>query len=287
VKAAGKKLRIGVTDPEGPLARHLRDVFAQSGIPVSRFVPLAAEKDAGTLHAIEEETEITVAPARETVGDLDLLVLAGSSVDAEARRIAAENDVPIWDAAETPAAAFGCEAILESAAPESAAFVLFLPAAEEGTAGIQELFRQTGDALNFRDTEAAVFGGRLAFNVLRDARSDELGRRVAARLAARFPACPASVLAARVALFHGYAGGAVLRFADGVAAKRAAGRLRTSAALSPRKEPGASPAAAIDAGGVIIDPPEVHGDTLTLWFAFDGLALAAESVLHRARALLP
>ena len=282
MKASAPKLRIGLTDPEGPLARHLRDVFASSGLPVSRFVPLAAEKEAGALHAFEEETEITVAPSRETIGDLDLLVLAGSPVDAEARRIAAENDVPLWDAAETPAAAFGCDAILEAAAPQSAVFTLLVPAAEEGTDGIQELFRQAGDALNFRDTEGPVFGGRLAFNVLRDARSAALARRIEARLAARRPSSPAAVVPARIALFHGYAGSAVLRFGDASAAARAAERLRNTPGITARTEAGASPAAAIESPGVIIDPPDVRRDTLTVWFAFDGLALAAEDVVRQA-----
>ena len=284
---APKKLRIGMTDPEGPLARHLRDVFATSGLPVSRFVPLGAEKDAGTIKALDEEPEIVVAPARETIGDLDLLVLGGSPVDAESRRLAAENQVPVWDLAENPAAAMGCGAILEAAAPESAVFTLLVPAAEEGTEGIQELFRQTGDAMNFRDTESAVFGNRLAFNLLRDAKTEALDRRVEAHLAMRFPSSAAKVVAARAALFHGYAGTAVLRFADAAAAQRAAARLEGAPGIVAGGAAGASsPAAAVENAGVAIDPPDVAGDTMTVWFAYDGLAMAAESVVNRARALL-
>ncbi|HKB71632.1 MAG TPA: hypothetical protein VKH46_12370 [Thermoanaerobaculia bacterium] len=282
-----KKLRIGMTDPEGPLARHLRDVFARSDVPVSRFVPLGTEKDAGKIKALEEEPVIFVAPARETIGDLDLLVLGGSPADEESRRLARENEVPVWDLAESPAAAMGCDAILEAAAPESAVFTLLVPAAEEGTEGIQELFRQTSDALNFRDTESAVFGNRLAFNLLRDAKTEALDRRVEAHLAKRFPSSPAIVLVARAALFHGYAGSAVLRFADDAAAQRAAARLRGTPGVFSGKAPGAaSPAAAVENAAVGIDPPVVSRDTLTVWFAFDGLALAAEAVLSRARALL-
>jgi hypothetical protein len=283
MKPPERKLRVGLTDPEGPLARHLRDVFADSGLPVSRFVPLGTEPEAGALKPGEEEPEIVVAPARETVGDLDLLVLAGSPVDGEARRIAKENDVPVWDAAERPAASFGCAAILEPAAPESAVFTLILPAAEEGTAGIQELFRQTGDALNFHDTEAPTFGSRLAFNLFRDSRTDALAARIEARLAARYPSSPATVVAARAALFHGYAGTAVLRFADGDSAARAATRLRGAPGISSEKDRGASPAAAVESNGVLIDPPDVREDTLSVWFSFDGLALAAEDVLTLAR----
>ena len=283
MKDAGRKLRIGLTDPEGPLARHLRDVFAGSGLPVSRFVPLGTQEEAGALKPGEEEPEIVVPPARETVGDLDLLVLAGSPVDDEARRLAMENGVAVWDAADTPPAAFGCAAILESAAPESAVFTLLVPAAEEGTRGIQELFRQSGDALNFRDTEAPVFGSRLAFNLFRDARTDALGARIEAHLRKRYPSSPAAVVAVRAALFHGYAGTAVLRFDDGDAAERAATRLRGTPGITSERERGASPAAAVENGGVRIDSPEVRGDTVGVWFAFDGLALAAENAVALAR----
>jgi hypothetical protein len=284
MKSGAKKLRIGLTDPEGPLARHLRDVFSGSDVAVSRFVPLGPEETAGSLRALDEEAEIFVAPSRETVGDLDLLVLGGSPVDEESRRLAGEHDVPVWDLADSPAAALGCGAILEGAAPESAVFTLLVPAAEEGTPGIQELFRQTGDAMNFRDTESAVFGNRLAFNLLRDAKTDALDRRVEAHLARRFPSSPAMVVAARAALFHGYAGSAVLRFADAAAAQRAAARLAGSPGIVAGKAAGASsPAAAVEGSGVDIDPPSVVGDTMTVWFAFDGLALAAEEILNRAR----
>jgi len=285
MKPAGRKLRVGLTDPEGPLARHLRDVFADTGLLVSRFVPLGTEPEAGTLKPGDDEPEIVVAPARETIGDLDLLVLAGSPVDAEARRIAKENDVPVWDAGENPPAALGCAAILEGSAPESAVFTLLLPAAEEGTPGIQELFRQTTDALSFRDTEAPVFGSRLAFNLFRDSRTDALAARIEAHLAARCPSSPATVVAARAALFHGYAGTAVLRFVDPDAASRAATRLRSAPEISPGPERGASPALAVENGTVRIDSPTVRGDTVSVWFAFDGLALAAESVLALARRL--
>jgi hypothetical protein len=286
VKAAERKLRVGLTDPEGPLARHLRDVFAESGLPVSRFVPIGAEDEAGSLKPGEEEPEIVVPPARETVGDLDLLVLAGSAVDDEARRIAHENDVPVWDAADAPAAAFGCAAILESAAPESAVFTLLVPAAEEGTRGIQELFRQSGDALNFRDTEAPIFGSRLAFNLFRDSRTDALALRIEARLQRLYPSSGASVVAARVALFHGYAGTAVLRFRDPGAAEHGATRLKAAPGISSERQRGASPAGAVENSGVLIDEPAVKGDTVSVWFAFDGLALAAEDVLNRARTIL-
>ncbi len=283
MKPAGRKLRVGLTDPEGPLARHLRDVFSDSGLLVSRFVPIGTEPEAGTLKPGQEEPEIVVPPARETIGDLDLLVLAGSPVDDEARRIAKENDVAVWDAGENPVAAFGCAAILEPAAPASAVFTLLLPAAEEGNAGIQELFRQSSDALNFRDTDAAVFGGRLAFNLFRDSRTDALAARIETHLARRCPASPAGVVAARAALFHGYAGTAVLRFADPGAAERAVASLRGAPGIFSGKELGASPASAVENSGVRIDAPSRRGDTVTVWFAFDGLALAAGNVLALAR----
>jgi hypothetical protein len=276
-----------MTDPDGPLARHLRDLVHESDIPVSRFVPIGGEEDAGRLSEVDGEPEYRVAPSRETIGDLDLLVLGGSSVDAEALRFARENDVAVFDASAAPPAALGCAALIAACAPAAAAFTLLLPAAEAGTKGIEELFQQTGDALNFRDTAADVFGGRLAFNLFRDKRTQEADRQVAGYLAERFPACRTSVIAARAALFHGYAGSARMLFADAAAAKAGATALAKSAGVtvSPRLG-GASPAAAVAGATVLVDPPLVEDAALTVWFAFDGLTLAARAALDPVRALL-
>lgn len=280
-----RKLRIGMTDPDGPLARHLRDLAHESGLPVSRFVPIGSEKDAGRLSEVDGETEYVVAPARETIGDLDLLVLAGSSVDAEALRLARDNDVAVYDASAVPPAALGCAALLAAAKPPLATFTILLPAAEAGTEGIQELFEQTGDALNFRETRAPVFGGRLAFNLLRDSRTAQADARVEAFLAERFPETRIRIVEARGALFHGYAGSAFFRFDDAAGAEHAAAALRRHPELVAGDEAGgASPASAIEDEGVRIDPPTVSGDTVTVWFAFDGLSLAAREALARIRA---
>jgi hypothetical protein len=276
-----------MTDPDGPLARHLRDLVHESDIPVSRFVPIGVEEEAGRLSEVDGEPEYRVAPSRETIGDLDLLVLGGSPVDAEALRFARENDVAVFDASAAPPAAFGCSALIAACAPAAAAFTLLLPAAEAGTKGIEELFQQTGDALNFRDTAADVFGGRLAFNLFRDARTQETDRQVAGYLAKRFPDCRTSVIAARAALFHGYAGSARMRFADAAAAKAGARALGHGAGIAASPRPGGtSPAAAVAAKSVLIDPPIVEDDGLIVWFAFDGLTLAALAALDPVRALL-
>jgi hypothetical protein len=285
--ARPRAVRIGMTDPDGPLARHLRDLVHESDIPVSRFVPIGGEEDAGRLSEVDGEPEYRVAPSRETIGDLDLLVLGGSDVDAEALKLARENDVAVFDASAAPPAALGCAFLIAACAPASAAFTLLLPAAEAGTRGIQELFQQTSDALNFRDTAADVFGGRLAFNVFRDARTEAADRNIAAYLAERFPACRSSVIAARAALFHGYSGSAELRFGDPAGAKAGAAALRRDGGIAVSARPGgASPAAAVAEAGVRIDPPIVEGDRLTVWFAFDGLTLAARAALDPVRALL-
>jgi hypothetical protein len=276
-----------MTDPDGPLARHLRDLVHESDIPVSRFVPIGAEEEAGRLSEVDGEPEYRVAPSRETIGDLDLLVLGGSPADAEALTFARENDVAVFDASAAPPAAFGCAALIAACAPAAADFTLLLPAAEAGTKGIEELFQQTGDALNFRDTAADVFGGRLAFNLFRDARTRDADQQVAGYLAERFPSCRTSVIEARAALFHGYAGSARMRFSNAAAAKAGATALGKNDGIAVSARPGgASPAAAVAKASVLIDPPIVEDDGLTVWFAFDGLTLAARAALDPVRALL-
>jgi hypothetical protein len=180
-----------MTDPDGPLARHLRDLVHESDIPVSRFVPIGGEEDAGRLSEVDGEPEYRVAPSRETIGDLDLLVLGGSAVDAESLRLARENDVPVFDACAAPPAALGCAALIAACAPASAAFTLLLPAAD-GPRGSRSSSSRPA-MRSIRDT-AACSGGRLAFNLFRDARTVAADRPLPPHLAERFPGCRTSVI---------------------------------------------------------------------------------------------
>ena len=63
--------------------------------------------------------------------------------------------------------------------------------------------------------------------------------------------------------------------------------MRRSAEISVGKAPGsASPAESVEHSTLTADPPFVEGHALTVWFAFDGLALAAGAALAAARARL-
>ena len=286
---AARALRIGLTDPKGPLARQIRDAFHGSPVPVSRFVPLAAATEDGNLSEIDGEAEFLRSPSRESIGDLDLLILGGSPVDPECRVFASEGKIPTFDVAEFPPAAEGCAAVISALAPPpaSAAFTILLPASEAGTPGIEELFEQAGASLNFRPAESSVFGARLAFNVFRDTGAEALAAAARASLERRFPACRISVLCARVAVFHGYAASARLRFASEAEARAALRQLQSSTEISVGGAPGgASTAAAVEEERILVDPPLVEDDAATLWIAFDGLALAARAALRAATRLL-
>ena len=228
--AGPRRLRVGLTDPEGLFARQVREVFHQSHISVSRFVPLGTSGQDGKLSEIDGEAEFLRTPSRETIADLDLLILAGSSADAECRRLAGENGIPTYDSEQTPLAAQGCAAVLSALdpLPSSASFTVLLPASEAGRRGIEELFAQAGDSLNFRPTEAPVFGARLAFNLFRDSVTESLEAAACSSLEERFPPTAISVLCARVGVFHGYAASASLRFSSEAEAKSAIRQLEVS-----------------------------------------------------------
>lgn len=285
-----RKNRIGLTAPESPLAREIRSAFHRARFPVSRFVPLGIAEDEGRLSEIDGEAAFLEVPRRESIADLDFLILAGSASDAPAASLARENDVPCYDATEIPPAAEGCRELLAalSPAPAGAALTLLLPAAEESDPGIHELFAQASDALNLRSTTAKVFSGRLAFNLLRDPRTQTIERAIQSELArSAGEACAITVVCARAAVFHGYAGAAALRFASPGDARKAREALGRSPALSVGKRPGhASPAQASESERILLDPPAASGDTLAVWFAFDGLSLAARRALAAARARL-
>jgi hypothetical protein len=281
-----RRFRIGVTAPDTPLAREIRSVFRREGYPVSRFVPLGDPGEEGKLSELDGEAAVVETPRRETVGDLDLLILAGSAADGSARGLARENDVPIHDASAVPPAAEGCRVLLDSlpAAPLEASFTLLLPAAEEADRGIHELFAQTGDAINMKPPAADVFRERLAFNLFRDSRTARIEKAVRSELEKGAPGTAVSVLCARAGIFHCYAGSAILRHRSSREARLAAGALGRNPRLSMGKTPGhASPAQASESPEVRLDPPQADGDRLCLWFAFDGLALAAARAFAAAR----
>jgi hypothetical protein len=248
-------------------------------------VPIAADVEEGRLAEIDGEAAYLEPLRQETVADLDFLILGGSERDAEARSLASTGKIPLHDAAEVPIATHGCAALLEalSRPPQAAAFTLILPAAEEADAGIQELFHQAADALNLRPTEAKIFHDRLAFNLFRDKAVVREEQRIRVALLERFPSASLSVTAARAGIFHGYAGGASFEFPNPSEARKARHALDSSDALSVGSRPGhAAPGSLAEEERVRLDPPEVDGARMSLWFAFDALALAARSALRAA-----
>ncbi len=286
---SARKLRVGLTDPSGPFARHLREVFHKNSVPVSRFVPLGAAAQDGKLSEIDGEAEFLQAPSRETIGDLDLLVLSGSPADAESRILASQNGIPVFDLEETPPAAQGCAEILSSSAPlpAAAAFTVLLPASEKGAAGIEELFAQAGDSLNFRPTQTSLFGERLAFNLFRDGSTLSLENTARTALERRFTPCAVSVLCARAAVFHGYAASVSLQYSTEAEAKSAIRHFASSRSLSIAPSAGgASTAAAVEEPRIVLDPPIQAGPRVSIWFAFDGIDLAAKGALRAASGLL-
>jgi hypothetical protein len=278
-----------MTDPEGPFSRHVRALFREKDVPVSAFVPLATEEAEGKLSQLDGEPAYFQVPRRETVGDLDLLVLSGSGADALCRGLATSENVPVFDVETHPAAATGIRLILSvlSEPPTDASFNVLLPAAELGNVAVEELFEQAGDSLNFRPTKSSALEGRLAFNTLRDSASRRLEKTVRTSLKAEFPGCRLQVVLARAGFFHGYCGAGFLRFDAEKSAARAAASLSRNPAISVGRKAGfASPAAAVEASALFLELPEVEGPDVSTWFAFDGLALAAGSVLDLARSLL-
>jgi hypothetical protein len=290
-RASTRKFRVGLTAPGSPLAGEIREAFSSEGIPVSRFVELGGREEAGRLSQGDDEINVLQEPTRETVGDLDLLFLAGSPIDDAARRLAREHQVAFVDLADHPPAALGPSALLAACGapvPAEAFFTILLPAAELGTPGIEELFAQAGDSLNLRATSARVFPARLAFNLFRDEAAARTQAAVVALLARESPATRSSVVCARVGIFHGYAASARLRFRSRSEVAEAGTRLSRSPRIFLGKKPGhAAPAEAVEHGDVRLDPPAAGDLTLDVWLSFDGLALSARRALAAALASTP
>jgi aspartate-semialdehyde dehydrogenase len=183
-------------------------------------------------------------------------------------------------------------------AVESVATV-FEPASERGTAGIDELHKQTINLFNFQNLPKEVFDTQAAFNMLprwgddapvslvsvQSRIEDEL-----ASLTGPLGLRPSSVRLLHAPVFHSYAMSFWLRFeAPGVDA-RAISKALTAAGFEVRDndvEPGSNSGVASQSGITVSDvmADRTNSRACWLWVAFDNLRARADNALLTAALL--
>ena len=191
--------RLALVGAETPEGGHLREALAEFGLPGDRVDLYGATEGEAVLSEYAGEARLIQEPAPAEVGDHDVIflcelgeasskILASASVDGPvvidlAGCGVGRDDVPLMHAdidsgTDRPAGVVAVPHALSSVlasllAPLAksvsltrAHALVLCPAADYGTAGLEELREQTVRLFNFSSVPTDVFGEQLAFNII-------------------------------------------------------------------------------------------------------------------------
>ncbi len=174
---------------------------------------------------------------------------------------------------------------------------VFLPASEQGSAGIDELHQQTVDLLGFQNMPKVIFDDQVAFNLLPSWGEDAVAGSLAAvedTVRSQVPRIlPAeglprlSVRCLQAGVFHCISASLHLQFAETVSAEALAGILKGDLVDLWSLEQGApSHLSAVGETGILLGDLRVDQgmpNAFWLWMVADNLRLRAASAIATAR----
>jgi len=317
------------------VAREIRDMIATSGPPLVLRLIAAGSEQAGVLTRVGDEPAIVGGLSAVSLSGADAVVLAGDS-KSSAKAIELLGDPPVsavidltCAAEEIPGARLRAP-LVEPGAPEAApihviahpaaiAIALFLqrlhaaeavrrsvvqifvPASEQGAAGIEELQQQTVSLLSFKTMPRAIFDSQLGFNLLARYGSEaplaleqselRIERHLASLLAlADEDSVPMpSLRVIQVPVFHGYGFSAWVEFENApdlehIEQSLAGEGLEVRGGdFDPPNIVGQAGQDGIAVGA--ISPDRNHFGAAWFWFVTDNLRLTAANAIAVAREL--
>jgi len=311
--------------------KEIKEALEQRRFPVRRLVLLDEENIRGQLTEFQGEPTVIRSLERDSFAGVEFVFLAASPVysrnvwkladragcriidltealEQEGAQIvgpAATGALPDCSgrlyASAHPAALVIASLLLRMQAagltPRRTIVHVFEPASERGSAGIQELQRQTVALLSFHEAPKEVFGSQLAFNLLA-AYGEEIRpllagveERVARHLARLLPSgiAPPSLRVLQSAIFHGHAFSFYLELeqpreaAEVEAAFAGTGYDLRRADQEAPSAVGAASSEEIMVGD--IRPDKNHPGAWWIWAAADNLRLAAANAVRIAEEL--
>ncbi len=331
---------IALVGSDSLLGREIRDIVATTGGGLELRLVAADEGEAGTLTRVGDEPTLVGGLAAESLADARVIVLA-SSVESSRKALELAGDPPdaaiidlTFTAEERPDARLRAPdvesaeekgdaadaAVHVIAHPAAIALALFLrrlqahdpirrsviqifaPASEHGTAGVEELQKQTVSMLSFKSMPRAIFDTQLSFNLLAQYGAEapmaleETELRIERHLATLLGlpgdgegAPMPSLRVIQAPVFHGYSFSAWVEFhgnpgIEAIESGLSGGAIEVrSAEFEPPTSVGQAGQGGITVGGIIPDRNEP--EACWFWLVADNLRLAAENAVAVARQL--
>jgi aspartate-semialdehyde dehydrogenase len=314
------------------LGREIRDIVATSGIALDLRLIAADEEKAGALTRVGDEAAVVGGLDAESLSGARVIFLAGSP-DSSRKALEFVGDPPdaaivdlTYAAEERPDARLRAPAVESEpeehddaavhviAHPAAIAIALFLrrlqvndpirramvhvfvPASEQGTAGVEELQQQTVSLLSFKSMPRAIFDTQLSFNMLAQygeeapVSLEESELRIERHLASLLDlpgegegAPMPSMRVVQAPVFHGYSFSIWVEFENAPEIETLESSLNTgpidvrSGELEPPTNVGQAGQGGIAVGAIL--PDRNNADAVWFWMVCDNLRLAAENAV--------
>jgi len=324
---------------ESLLGREIRDIVSTSGIALSLKLIADESEKAGALTRVGDEPAIVGGLDEDSLNDARVIFLAGSA-DSSRKALEYAGDPPdaaivdlTYTAEERPDARLrapivesagedqddaGVHVIAHPAAIAMALFLrrlqindpiriaivhVFVPASEQGTAGVEELQQQTISLLSFKSMPRAVFDAQLGFTMLSrygdeaPTPLEETELRIERHLASLLDlpgdgagAPMPSLRVVQAPVFHGYSFSVWVEFENTPEMEALESGLAIDAIdirgadFEPPNNVGQAGQSGISVGS--ITPDRNNGDACWFWVVCDNLRLAAENAVAVANQLV-
>ena len=307
---------VGIVGASSLLGKELKEQLEAGGFPLGRLTLLETEEYAGLLQEFAGDIQITQIISPETLSEVDIAFFTCSPtiMDAFVASGAAFPELTIDLTQRGRPGALFLSGLSDTSVLRlrgyyvnphpsvivmarvlsrlhntfglrSASVTVLESASDLGNAGVDELQDQTLSLLNFQNFEHKVFGGQIAFNVLRA--EDRFVGQLAELLGQAFP--KPMVQSVHVPVFHGQ-GFSI--FAD-LLKRPERGAVRESLAadssfvMHGEDEP--TPVGVVGTHGIHIgkvQESEEYPERISLWVAADNLRLSASNAIRTAENLM-
>jgi aspartate-semialdehyde dehydrogenase len=324
---------------ESLLGREIRDIVATSGVALSLKLIAEEEEKAGALTRVGDEPAVVGGLEPESLSGSRVIFLAGSAASSR-KALEYAGDPPdaavvdlTYVAEERPDARLrapmvetepaehedaGVHVIAHPAAIALALFLrrlqvndpirnalvhVFVPASEQGTAGVEELQQQTVSLLSFKSMPRAIFDTQLSFNMLSKygeeapVSLEETELRIERHLASLLDlpgegegAPMPSLRVLQAPVFHGYSFSVWVEFENPPEMETLESSLNMEAIdihgtdVEPPTNVGQAGQGGIAVGS--IQPDRNNADACFFWVVCDNLRLAAENAVAVAEQLV-
>ncbi len=305
---------VGIVGSTSLLGRELKELLEDGGFPLGRLIPFETEEYAGLLQEFAGDLQITQIISPGSLEDVDIAFFTcGPEIMSSYVRSGAPFPELTIDLTQSgrpgqlflsglsDTASLGPRGYFVNPHPtaivmarvlsrlhnvfgvRTASATVLQSASERANAGVDELQEQTVNLLNFQTVECKVFGGQLAFNMLRS--EDPIGSQFTRLMGRTFPQPMMTTLQAPV--FHSHCFSIFVELLHPPEADAVRDALAADSSFvvhAPDDEP--SPIGVVGKHGIHIGRIQEAGDRIALWAVADNLRIAASNAIRTAENIM-